>query len=359
MPRIDIPLGLGSYESKALPFSAQRCVNFYGLVAQAESISDYGLFPTPGIVQLGTAGTMESRGARTMAGVYYVVNDTTLYEVSELGVATSRGTIAGTARVSMADNGDKLCIVVPGGNAYVYTASTTTLVQITDPDYTTSDTVSFKDGYYIFTETDGTNWFVSALNDPTDIDPLDFGSAELDPDKIICSHVTYDEVIIFGERTAEVFRNVGGSGFPFERIQGASLEKGCNAKYSPIQWDNDTYFVGGGTNEKTGIFRISGGIARRISTDAIEQEIQNYSSTEVSNSFSFSFSSEGAQFVGFTFRSINIDSKTFIYNASASDLAGRKVWHEQQSGITDNSWRINSVNTAYDKFIVSDQTDGS
>jgi len=357
-----IPLGLGSYETASRPFSAQRCVNMYAAVAQDQAWSDAVLYGTPGTVQLGTAGSLStdaSRGDTKMGGVYYVVNGTDLNTFDSSGVKTTLGTVAGTVRVSMAHNGDKLCIVVPGGNAYVYVASTTTFSQITDPDYVTSDTVSFSDGYYIFTETDGTNWFVSNLNDPTSIDALDFGSAELSPDKIVSGFANYDNVYILGEDSIEAFQNIGGAGFPYQRIEGASYEKGCTAKHTPIQWEGAFYFVGGGPNERTSIYRAGGsGEPEKMSTDAIDTEIQNFTATEISKAFSFTFGINGHSFVGFTFESILVTSRTFVFNVTASALAQKRVWFELQSGIDEGAWRVAGINFVYNKLIVSDTQDG-
>jgi len=181
MPRLKLDLGLGSYQSTALPFSAQRCVNLYSGVAQAQSLSEFALFSTPGTVTFATAGSGAGRGAIEMSGVYYTISGNTLFAVDQFGTAVSKGTITGEARVSMAHNGEKLAIVVPGGDAYEFNATTDTLTEITDPDFRISDTVCFKDGFYIFTETDSDIFFNSALNDPLTFDPLDFGTAELAP----------------------------------------------------------------------------------------------------------------------------------------------------------------------------------
>jgi hypothetical protein len=358
MSRVTLSLGLGSYESASKPFSAQRCVNLYAISAQAQALSEFILNYTPGIVLFASVGAHKSRGAIVMNGVYYVVSGTTLYSIDELGNITSRGTILGTTRVSMAHNGEKLCIVVPGGNGYVYNATTTTLTQITDPDYRTADTVCFKDGYYVFTETDSNVFFNSALNDPLTFAALDFGTAEQSPGNIVACHATHDEVFILKENTTEVFQNVGGAGFPFQRIPGASFEKGTFSKYSPIQWEGTFYFVGGGINEKAAIFQATTGEPAKISTDAIAHEIQKFTKAEIAESFSFTYSTEGSSFVGFTFRSINIPSRTFVYNVTASQSLGHPVWFEQQTGISDNAWRINSLDSIYDKLIVSDNIDG-
>ena len=317
------------------------------------------LVGTPGVVQFSTVGSERSRGGIVMNGVYYVVSGTTLFSIDELGTVSNLGTVTGTVRVVMAHNGEKLCIVVPGGNGYVYNRTTAVFVQITDADYRTADTVCFKDGYYIFTATAGDVFFISALNDPLTFDPLDFGTAELSPDKIIGCHIDHDELFIFGSETTEVFQNVGGSGFPFQRIPGASSEKGLRSKYGLAQWESAFYFVGGGVNERTSIFRSSGTSEPiKISTNAVDFKIQEFTSQEIARAFTFTFSISGTSFVGFTFNSVNIPDRTFVFNVTASTLTGQHVWHEQQTGIQESGWRVASLDFVYDKLLVSDLMDG-
>lgn len=359
MPRLKLNLGVGSYQSSAVPFSSQRCVNLYSGVAQAQALSEFALFSTPGTVLFATAGSEAGRGAIEMSGVYYTISGNTLFEVTQFGVVVSKGTITGDARVSMAHNGEKLVIVVPGGDAYEFNATTDTLTQITDPAFRTSDTVCFKDGLYIFTETDSDIFFNSLLNDPLSYDPLDFGTAELAPDGIIGCHVNHDEVYILGEHTTEVFQNIGGAGFPFRRIPGASFEKGAHSKYGAIQWEGIFYFIGGGINEKTSIWAAGGtSEPQKVSTDAIDHEIQRFERDEIAAAFSFTYTINGASFVGFTFRSVNISSRTFLYNVTAGRQSGRPVWFEQQTGVTDNAWRAQSVVNVYSKLLISDVIDG-
>ena len=286
-----------------------------------------------------------------MSDVPYFVSGSYLYSIASTGADTTIGEITGTGGVSMANNGTKLCIVVPGGNAYVYDGAT--LSQITDPDYRASDTVVFKDGYFVFTASDGTVFFNSALNDPSDIDPLDFGTAEINPDKIVAAHVNHNELFILGEETIEIFQNIGGSGFPFQRIQGANIQKGCYAKFTPVEFDNTFMFVGGGLNEKAGIWRVvSSQSAQKISTDAIDHAIQKFTDDEISNAFSFTFTTNGQFIAAFTFESSIIPSVTFCYNATS------QKWFQLQSGIDDDRWRVNAIVNAYGKLLCSDSNDG-
>lgn len=347
MPQLNLFGGYYTHPSK--PISIQNSINYIPVVVEQPGLNNNALIGMKGITQLGSV-TGLGRGSQTMGGVLFSVNGNTLYSIDSSGVGTSLGTVEGSVRVSMAHNGTKLCIVVPGGKAYVYDGA---FAEITDVDYITSDTVVFKDGYYIFTATAGNVFFVSALNDPTSIDPLDFGTAEIDPDRIVAGHVDHNELFILGEETIEVFQNIGGSGFPFQRVQGAIISKGCTAKYTPIEFDNSFVFIGGGKNENAAVWRVaSSQSAVKISTDAIDNEIQKYTEAEVAEAFSFTFAIDGQYVIGFTFESIRVASATYCYNRTSGQ------WFQLQSGLTPDKWRINSITRVYDKNIVTDSEDG-
>jgi len=208
MPRIALPIPLGFYQSESAPISSQRCINWIPTVAEGGALTQASLMQPSGINQLAISTLGACRGAWVVDGVPYFVLGTKLVTISTSNVIAEIGTIQGTVRVSMADNGTQLVIVVPGEVGYVFTANT--LTQITDPDFQVSDTVVFYRGYFVFTTTDGKQLFVSNLNAPLVFDALDFGSAEGDPDRIVTQVVDHDELSIIGSKTTEVFRNIGG-----------------------------------------------------------------------------------------------------------------------------------------------------
>lgn len=361
MPRVPLEIATGSYESESLPFSAQRCINWIPIIPQADgtALSPRALFGRPGIKLFSTL-TGVNRGSIKAKNVAYFVNGTSLFSIDSNGTSTNRGTIEGTNRVSMATNTTidavtKIVIVVPGGKSYVFESPANTLTQIVDVDFKVSDTVTFKDGFFNFTASDGLTFFISNLNQPLVFDALDFGTSEFDPDLIVASHINHNELIILSEETSEFFDNQGGSGFPYVRIRGANIQKGLHAKAGVVQFDNTFVFIGGGKNEATAIWRVSSSSsAVKISTSAIDNEIQKFSQEEISNCFAMSYARKGNYFVAFTFTSNIIDSKTFIYNVTTSTLAGKSVWCEFQSGVTDNRWDVNSIMFVYGKFLVGD-----
>ncbi|MEE8379276.1 MAG: packaged DNA stabilization protein, partial [Gammaproteobacteria bacterium] len=359
MPRINLPIPLGFYTSESLPLSSQRCINWIPTVSEGGALSQTALLQPSGLTEVASPNLGVCRGAWNMAGVPYFVVGNSLVSMSESGVITTHGAISGHVRVSFADNGTFLVIVVPGGDAYVFSNADSSLTQITDPDFQTSDSVVFYRGFFVFTTTDGKQLFVSNLNSPLTFDALDFGSAEGDPDRIVTQIVDHDELSIIGSKTTEVFRNIGGADFPLQIIQGAFTQKGAHTKYGVIKFDHTYMFIGGGENELTAIWRQSSSSSSvKVSTNAIDNEIQKFNKDEIANAFTMTFSKKGQFFAIFTFNSSRIPGKTFVYNATASALSGSPVWFEFQTGMDDAPWRVNAIVKAYGRLFCGDAIDG-
>jgi hypothetical protein len=359
MPRVSLPIGFSFYQSDSLPFSAQRCVNWIPTAAESASATGRKLSQPLGLKILADSATGVNRGALVMSEVPYFVNGKTLVSISRANVITQHGAISGSGRVSMATNGRYLVVVVPGQTSYAFDNTNNTLTAITDPDFRASDSVVYKDGYFVFSASDGSVFFNSALNDPFSFDGLDFGTAEINPDRITGLHVNHNELFVSGFDTIELFQNIGGSGFPFQRIPGANIQKGVRAPFSMVEFDNTFCFVGGGLNEKPAIWKVTGSSsAQKISTDAIDQVIQKYTEAEIESAFALTFSDRGQHLALFTFESTTTPSRTFVYNATASAYTESKVWFELQTGTKDNRFRVQSIVYAYGKLMVGDSLSG-
>ena len=100
-----VPLDIfsGFYESESQPFNAQRCINMVPIVPQAKSLNERALFGSEGIVEKEEL-TGINRGSILANGIAYFVNGTSLYSVDSNYLGVNLGTVAGTARVSMATN---------------------------------------------------------------------------------------------------------------------------------------------------------------------------------------------------------------------------------------------------------------
>ena len=361
MPKANLPIPLGFYTSQSLPISSQRCINWIPTVMQGGALSPVALIHRPGIPLFTDTGLGACRGGILFDGVPYFVNGNSLVSISSTGVVTTHGTITGTVRVRMAVGvllaTKNLVIVVPGGDAFVW--DTTTFTQITDPDFQPSSNVVYDNGFFFFTASNGQQIFQSNQNQPLLYDALDTGTADGSSDLIVTMVLDHGEISVLGSESVEVFTYVGGIGFTLRSVPGAFTEKGAHSKYGAIKFDSDHVFIGGGENEKSSIWsQSSSSEPVRISTDAIDHEIQKFTKEEVDEAFAMNYTEDGQVMALFSFNSDVIPGRTFVYNATSSRLAGKQVWFELQSGVTDAQWRVNAIVQAYGKLLVGDDVDG-
>ena len=351
MPKVILPIANGYYESDSLPISAQECTNFYPNIAQAPALNQETLFGTPGLTQVASASDISNcRGAHEMNGVPYFVIDGKLYSMSASYVLTDHGQIDGSGRVSMADNGTQMLVLVPGGNGYIYNHVTDSFAQITDADFTANGNpqqVVYIDGYFCLT-TDSKKFIVSALNDGLSYNALDFGTAESDPDEIVAPVVFKNQLFIGGSQTIEAFQNIGGADFPFQRT-GLFLSKGISSPFS-IQSIQDTFvFVGAGANESPAIWALNGNSVAKISTTAIDKELSELTETQIADIFSWAYAEKGAYFVGFA-----LPGTTLVYDTIS------KRWHERKSFVDGSlgAYRVTALVRAYNQLWAGDLVDG-
>ena len=349
---MEIPIDNGFYESFSSPLVAQSCINLYPQNPQTQGAQSQGaLFPTQGI-DLFAELVGVCRGMYVFNGIVFSVNGTSLFQVNRNGSFVNKGTIEGFARVSMADNGVTMSIVVPDGKAYFLNSSV--LSEITDAvfvDFQSVDggitSVSSLDGRFVYTNKFEFFWTsIAEVNGGRTFDALDFSAAELNPDDILTSIVVKNELYILGTSTTEVFRNIGGVQV-FQRVSNAALDKGLSSKYAVINFDNSFVFLGSAYGESPSIWRGVGGSAQKISTSAIDNVISDYTDLELSDSFVFKYAEGGNFFACFT-----ISDKTFCYDAASSAIKGRPIWHERRS--ENIQYRVNSMVDAYGDIYVGD-----
>jgi hypothetical protein len=217
----------------------------------------------------------------------------------------------------MSDNGTQV-VIACNGPMYVYNTLTNAFAQVTDPDFTGALTVSYLDGYFVYIEPNSQLVWVTALNDPLSVDPLDFASAEGDPDGLVSSIVDHSEVWLFGTNSIEVWYDSGNVDFPLQRIQGAFNEIGCAATFSVAKLDNGLFWLGADRRGKGIVYRSNGYSGVRISTHAIEWQIQQYA--DISDAVAYTYQQDGHSFYVLSFPSANA---TWVYDVST------QAWHER------------------------------
>jgi hypothetical protein len=309
---------LGSaYVARSVNAADSRMVNLFPEMVPEGGKQPAYLQRCPGLSLRVTVGSGPIRGL-WWHGVYlYVVSGDTLYQVSSNWTFVAKGFVSGSGPVSIADNGTQIFIAADP-NGYIYNTVTGIYAQITDPDYPGASVVDYLDGYFVFIQPNSQKIWVTSLLDGTSVDPLDFVSAEGDPDNIVSMIVDHREVWVFGHNSTEVWYNAGLSDFPLVRIQGAFNELGCAARYSVAKMNNQVYWLGKDTRGYGVVYQANGYMGQRISTHAVEWQIQQYG--DISNAIAYTYQQDGHSFYVITFPSGNT---SWVYDASTG------AWHER------------------------------
>jgi len=318
------PILGSSYVARSVNAADSRMVNLFPEMVPEGGKQPAFLQRCPGLSLRAIVGSGPIRGLWEHSIYLYVVSGNTFYRVNSSFAVTELGFVAGAGPVSMADNGTQIMIAAnPAG--YIYNTSTNVLAPITDPDFPGASVVDYLDGYFVFIEPDSQLIWVTALLDGTSIDPLDFVSAEGDPDNIISMIVDHREVWLFGNNSTEVWYNAGLSDFPLVRIQGAYNELGCAARYSVAKMNNQVYWLGKDFRGQGIVYVANGYQGQRISTHAVEWQIQQYGN--MSDAVAYTYQQDGHSFYVLSFPS---SGATWVYDATTGAWHERWAWENEQ-----------------------------
>lgn len=334
------PIAFGFGRQRSRPLNASRVVNLYPELAPEGSRARMALYGTPGQKPCWTVGGDTIRAGLEAQGYAYILSGAVLYRVDAAGASTpcTGDLIPNTGIAKLINNGTQVGLLVA---PYFFVIVGTVVTKITSgiPAEGFSG-IDYIDGYAVGTRNDQSGQFyISALRDFSTFDPLDFATAESNPDGLLGVLVDHREMWLFGTATIEPWTNTGASPFPFERVNGAIIEKGSAAALSPAKLDNSIFWLG---SDRI-VYRADGYRPVRISSHAIEEVLRT---GDVSDAYGMTYSQGGHQFYALTLPSLG---RTFVY-----DAAPPNEWHERQSGtsLTPAIWDVQCIFTAFGKTLV-------
>lgn len=316
---MQIPLLAGAVTDPAGNFSAAYPVNLEPCVVES-GISQGFLRSAPGIRALAT-GPGADRGAFVALSGQFRVMGTKFVRVDGAAV-TTLGDVGGTTPVTL-DQSYDLVAIASNGNLFYWNGSNVS--QVTDPDLGTVIDMIWIDGYFMVT--DGDTVAVTELNDPWSVDPLKYGSSDVDPDPIIAFRSVRGEVYFLNRFTIENMQNVGGTGFPFVRNPGGMIPKGCVGTHATCDFLESFAFVGGGRDEELSVYWASGGSATSLSTPQIDRELAALTEAQQA---AIELETYIAQHEQRLF--VHLPDKTLVYSHQATLANGSPVWHVLASG---------------------------
>lgn len=315
-------------------------------VPKPQGISSGYLRPADGIRQVGT-GPGVVRGGINWAGTLYRVMGTKLVSVGADGAVTELGDVGPGGWVAMDYSFDRLAIA-SGGRLYYWDG--TTLSQVTDVDLGVVVDMVWIDGYFM--TTDGSNIITTDLSDPASINQLHYGSAEADPDPIMAVDELRTEAYAFGRYTVEVYQNVGGNGFPFQRVDGAQVTKGIIGTHAYAALGDTFMFLGSGRGEAPAVYQMVPGNVQKISTREIDQILLGYTDAQLAQVVMETRVDKSHQHV-----LLHLPDQTLVYDTIGSQIIREPVWFSLDSGVLDPlTYRARGLVWCYNQWHVGDPT---
>ncbi len=319
MPQIDF--GHTSNADKSGFGSRQRLLNGYSEALGQAAKSPLPVYAVPGTSRFDTGANPLNGPCRGMLYVYgkglYVVGGANAALFNDAGIATAvTGAIPGTAPVIMAANQEtqpKIGIVAEGGY-FVLDTATNTLTQPALGNLPQPNSVTFLDGYLVFSIPDG-RIFHTALNDALTVKALAFATAQSRSDGLRRIVTHRGALFALGEQSLEVWQDAGTTPFAFARIR-ADIDIGCIAEHSVATVADALMWV-----DQNGVVRqATGSEPARVSTHALERAINALSWAERR-----ALHAVVTHFNGHDFYALTSAYWTWEYDLATG------LWHERQS----------------------------
>lgn len=329
---------------------SQRAINLYPEPTQSEAAKvDNVLRGSPGLVTFSTLATTPVRGILSAGAPLtgsprcFAVGGSKLYEINSGGVATLLGDVgndAGNTPVDMFLNGTQL-LIVSAGQSYVDNGAGPTSAGMP-----TARTGAYIDGYGIVQRPASRQFDISALNDFTTWDALDFEIKGGYPDHIGSIIASHQHLWLLGESTTEVWRHTGNPDFPFERE--FSVHQGNAAPFARTRLMNGVAWLGQDNRGKVCAWWAQGGTPRRVSTYAIEDQLDVGT---ISDAIGWTQVTNGHHFWWLQFPTLN---QTWVFDATTGWWHQRAWW--DGAAITKHRARCHAF--CFNKHLVGDHTSG-
>lgn len=336
---MQVPILSGIYADQSPDFRTSYPLNLVP-TPKATGINQGYLRPGDGIDTLGTGpGTM--RGSILWNGVVYAVMGAKLVTIGSGGAVTVLGDVGTDGLPVTLDYSFERLIIASNSNLFYWNG---TLTQVTDPDLGVVVDAMWIDGYTM--TTDGEFLVVTDINDPLAVNPLKYGSSEADPDPVVALFKLRNEAVALNRHTIEFFDNIGGDLFPFQRIEGAQIEKGCIGTHACCLYMEAVAFLGGGFNEQLSVYIGANGTAQKLSTHEIDLILADYSDGELAQAI-LETRNEGSH----QFLYVHLPDRSLVYDAGASAELQVPVWFVLE---TNGKYRARHFVRAYNNWLCGD-----
>src|SRR5262245_9194335 len=340
-----------SGKAKSVNAADIRLMNAYSEVTEhKQGKSILTVYRTPGLRLWYTLpGTGPVRGLCNAASVNrsFAVQGNTFYELyGTLYSPYPRGTLqSNTGPVQMDENGVVVSIV-DGAGRYSLNFSTNVFTTDTSVSFPVADRVGFIDGRFIYVRAGTSDAFYS---DPysTTVQPLNSFRAEGRPDPLVSLLVPQREAWLFGVETTQPFYSTGNPDTPFAAVGSVFIPHGTAAAQSPAMVGQTVCWLSRNREGHGMVVQASGQAAQPVSTHAVAEAIQRYSTIE--DAIGWAQQHEQHLFYWLTFPQAKA---TWCLDLTTS-LWHERGWRNPATGFLERH-RANCYTFAFGKHLVGD-----
>jgi hypothetical protein len=344
MPLQPIQFGRQFAEHSSGPLTAELAQNIYLEQAPDGAKSPYILLGTPGLKLFDTVGDGPIRGMKFMGDHLYVVSGAKVFRVNAAANAELVGYVTDSGPVEMEHNAPA---PATGRDPRMWISTGHDLFSVMQGEILAVDNgagvtdVAYQDGYLLGVPAGTQQLIISAIDDATTINALDFTRADALPGLAMGVISNHREVYVLCEDRLEVFYHVAGASFPFQRSQ--IVEQGCGSARSAAKYMGAIFFLGDDFN----VYRLQGYQAQPISTPPVVAAIT--ASISPSTAHGFTYAQGGHVFYVLCFTDLCL-----VYDVTTG------LWHKRKTYERDD-WRVRAhdYGRRWGKHIVGDVVNGN
>lgn len=269
----------------------------YGVDLTAKTIST--------ITRVGTLATLTTASAHGLStGMQITVSGATPAQYN----GTYSVTVTGASTLTYVMASDPGSSAAPVGSYVIASA----FARIADADFPGADTVTFLNQRFIITEPNSGKFWCTALLDGSNVDSLDFATAEFAPDNLVRCMADSGQLYLFGTKTTEIWGDSGAVDFPYAKVGGGAVEWGLEARWSLAKYMNSLAFLGRNRLGQVQVCVMAGAQVQPISNPQLDVQLTSYGDT--SNATGYSYMVNGHAFYQINFPSVG---KTWLYDGQS------------------------------------------
>ena len=299
-------------DSSSPASNTSRLINLYREPVGAGGKTQHLLRAVMGMEALTSLPGVFTRDMFSYEGSAIVMVAGALYQVTEGGVLPIGAIDAGdTGNISR--NG-KIVTAVSGGKYYAWNPDTLSLTEPAAGPLGLLGSVDFLAGRTLLGEAGGNRFCWSDIADPYTLNGLNFATAEQRDDDLVRLIVSNGMVMLFGERSTELWSVTGqGGASAFALLGGSVVDRGLLAFGLACRVEGGIFLVG-----SDGIAYVVGGNTwQAVSTPAVNTAIKDGEPASC-----VTWNDRGHKFAAITFA----DRPAWVYDFATNE------WHERAEG---------------------------